>query len=119
MGNPYVVVRTIIDGLKLPEYCGGITEVAKGLWIKRKELSIKRLIEYAEKIDSGVVYRRFGYLIELYKMATEQELMSLQKKLTASYQILDPTQIDEGKYLAKWKLRLNISEAELLAILRT
>ncbi len=111
--------RTIIDGLKLPEYCGGMTEVAKGLWIKRKELSAKKLIEYAEKMNSGVVYRRLGYLLDLYKMATEQELISLQKKLTASYQILDPTQINEGKYLAKWKLRLNISEAELLAILRT
>lgn len=111
--------RTIIDGLKLPEYCGGITEVAKGLWIKRKELSTKKLIEYTEKIDSGVVYRRLGYLLEIYKLATEQELMSLKKHLTASYLILDPTQIDEGKYLAKWKLRLNISEAELLALLRT
>lgn len=113
------IERTIIDGLKLPEYCGGIPEVAKGLWIKRKELSIKKLIEYAEKIDSGAVYRRLGYLLELYKMTTEQELVRLQKQLTASYLILDPTQVDEGKYLAQWKLRLNISEAELLAIPRT
>jgi predicted transcriptional regulator of viral defense system len=45
--------------------------------------------------------------------------MALQKQLTASYQLLDPTQIDEGKYLAKWKLRLNISEAELLSTVRT
>lgn len=111
--------RTIIDGLKIPEYCGGISEVAKGLWIKRKEISTKKLIEYAEKIDSGVVYRRLGYLLDLYKLATEQELISLQKKLTISYQILDPTQIDEGKYLAKWRIRLNISEAELTSVLRT
>ena len=111
--------RTIIDGLKLPEYCGGINEVAKGLWIKRKEMSIKKLTEYAEKIDSGVVYRRLGYLLELHKMATEQEPLNLKKHLTNSYMILDPTQINEGKYLAKWKLRLNISEAELLSSLRT
>ncbi len=111
--------RTIIDGLKLPEYCGGITEVAKGLWIKRKELNVEKLIEYAEKIDSGVIYRRLGYLLEIYKMATEQELMKLKKHLTDSYLILDPTQIDEGKFLAKWRLRLNISEAELLSIVRT
>lgn len=111
--------RTIIDGLKLPEYCGGITEVAKGLWIKRKELNTKKLIEYAEKINSGVVYRRLGYLLDIYKIATEQELKPLQKKLTSSYLLLDPTQVNEGKYLAKWKLRLNISEVELLAILRT
>lgn len=111
--------RTIIDGLKLPEYCGGITEVAKGLWIKRNELNTKKLIEYAEKIDSGVIYRRLGYLLDLYKLANELELMSLKKRLTVSYQLLDPTQVDEGKYLAKWRLRLNISEAELMAILRT
>jgi predicted transcriptional regulator of viral defense system len=29
--------RTIIDGLKQPEHCGGLTEVAKGLWMRRQE----------------------------------------------------------------------------------
>jgi predicted transcriptional regulator of viral defense system len=28
--------RTVIDGLHLPAYCGGITEVAKGLWMRRQ-----------------------------------------------------------------------------------
>lgn len=111
--------RTLVDGLKLPEYCGGITEVAKAFWIKRKELNTNKLIEYAKKINSGAVYRRLGYILELYKIAPTHELINLQKKLTASYQILDPTQINEGKYVSKWKLRLNISEAELLAIVRT
>ena len=27
--------RTVIDGLKQPEYCGGFTEVAKGFWMRR------------------------------------------------------------------------------------
>ena len=31
--------RTLIDGLKQPEYCGGITEVAKGLWMRREAAS--------------------------------------------------------------------------------
>lgn len=111
--------RTLVDGLKLPEYCSGITEVAKAFWMKRKELNIKKIIEYAEKINSGAVYRRMGYILELYKIAPAHELINLQKKLTASYQILDPTQINEGKYVSKWKLRLNISEAELLAVVRS
>jgi len=29
--------RTIIDGLKQPQYSGRVTEVAKGLWMSRKE----------------------------------------------------------------------------------
>ncbi len=111
--------RTIIDGLRRPEYCGGINEVAKGLWIKRKEISVEKLIQYAEKIDSGIIFRRLGYLLEIYEMGTYREISILEGNLTACYQLLDPTQIDEGKYLAKWRLRLNISEAELLAIIRT
>ena len=27
--------RTVIDGLKQPEHCGGLTEVAKGFWMRR------------------------------------------------------------------------------------
>ncbi len=38
------IEKTIIDGLKLPEYCGGITEVAKGLWIKRNEIDPEKLV---------------------------------------------------------------------------
>ena len=30
--------RTIIDGLRQPEYCGGVTEVAKGLWMRHQDM---------------------------------------------------------------------------------
>jgi len=30
--------RTVIDGLRQPEYCGGVTEVAKGLWMRHTDL---------------------------------------------------------------------------------
>lgn len=111
--------RTIIDGLKIPEYCGGMPEVAKGLWIKRNELNVDKLCEYAEKINSGAIYRRLGYLLEVYKLGTTQEIERLQKKLTDSYLLFDPTQVDEGKYKSRWRLRLNVSEAELLSLVRT
>ena len=54
--------KTIIDGLKEPQYCGGITEVAKGFWIRHQDMEINRLVEYAVKIDMGAVVRRLGYL---------------------------------------------------------
>lgn len=111
--------RTIIDGLKIPEYCGGIPEIAKGLWIKRKEINFDRLCEYAERINSGAVYRRLGYLLEVYKLGSIQHIERLQKKMTDSYQLFDPTQVAEGKYYSRWKLRLNISEEELLSLVRT
>ena len=111
--------RTIIDGVKLPEYCGGITEVAKGLWMKRHELNCDKLVEYAEKINKGAIYRRLGFLLELYEIDCTSAIGKLQNKVTTGYQLLDPILLDEGKHNARWRLRLNVSEEELLAVVRT
>lgn len=111
--------RTIIDGLKMPEYCGGISEVAKGFWIKRNELNWKQLADYAQRINKGIIYRRLGFLIELYKLDCPDFINLLQSKITQTYQLLDPGLLNEGKYNARWRLRLNVSEEELKAIVRT
>lgn len=111
--------RTIIDGLKLPEHCGGIPEVAKGLWIKRNELNCEKIFEYALKLDSGIIYRRLGFLMELYKIGSKEMIDAINERLTDAYQLLDPTQINEGKYYSRWKLRLNITPDELLTMVRT
>ena len=37
--------RTVIDGLRLPHYCGCITEVAKGLWMRREDVHASKLID--------------------------------------------------------------------------
>ena len=111
--------RTVLDGLKMPQYCSGITEVAKGFWMKRKELSLSKLIEYSDKLGVGAVYRRLGFLLETYEMDCVPEIKWLQSKISKTYLLLDPTLVDEGKYNSRWKLRLNVSKAELLSVVRT
>lgn len=111
--------RTLLDGLKQPSYCGGLTEVAKGFWIKRDSLNFKRLVDYALRLDIGAVIRRLGFLMELYEMNAAKEIERLHSKLTATYQLLDPELPAEGKFLSRWKLRLNISEEELQHAVRT
>src|ERR1035441_7181209 len=64
--------RTLIDGLRQPEYCGGITEVAKGLWMRREDLNTSRIVEYALRLGVGSVIRRLGYLLELYRLAPDR-----------------------------------------------
>ena len=54
--------RTIIDGLRHPAFASGITEVAKGLWMKRGVLKIEQLVDYARRLGVGAVVRRLGYL---------------------------------------------------------
>jgi predicted transcriptional regulator of viral defense system len=108
--------RTIIDGLRQPEYCGGITEVAKGLWMRRQDMQAAKLVDYALRLGIGAVIRRLGYLLELYAIAPESELARLRNALTATYVPLDPMLPKEGPHLRRWRLQLNIAREELEAI---
>ncbi len=111
--------RTIIDGLKHPEYCGGVTEVAKGLWIRRADMKPARLVDYALRLGVGAVIRRLGYLLEIYGIAARADLERLRAALTATYALLDPLMPHEGTYHSGWRLRLNIPADELKAIRST
>ena len=111
--------RTLVDGLRQPEYCGGIAEVAKGLWMRRHDLNTGRAIEYALRLRVGSVIRRLGYLLELYRLAPETDSRRLRSVLTATYSLLDPVLPNEGPRIARWRLRLNVSPEELEAIRST
>lgn len=111
--------RTIIDGLKQPEYCGGLTEVAKGLWMRRQDVNVDRLVQYAKRIGVGAVVRRLGFLLETYEMAAPADLDRLRTGLTETYVRLDPVLPTEGKRLRRWRLQLNIAPEELRAVVRT
>ena len=111
--------RTVIDGLKQTEYCGGFSEVAKGFWIRRQDMDVKKLVEYALMLGIGAVYRRLGYLLELFETKETGQLELLRKKLTATYVLLDPMLPAEGKFIASWRLRLNVSPEEIKTIIGT
>ena len=111
--------RTVIDGLRQSEYCGGFSEVAKGFWMRRQDMDVKKLVEYALMLDIGALYRRLGYLLELFETKETGQLELLRKKLTATYALLDPMLSAEGKFIARWRLRLNVSPEEIKTIIRT
>jgi predicted transcriptional regulator of viral defense system len=111
--------KTIIDCLNHPRYCGGITEAAKALYMKRENLDRSKLIRYAGLMNKGSINGRLGYLMELYGMAGGNELKELKENLNTSYNIFDPMLPKEGKYLNDWMIFLNVSREELKNIGRT
>ena len=111
--------RTLVDGLKQPERCGGLTEVAKGLAMRRSDVSAKKLVGYVLRLGVGAVIRRLGYLMEAYGIGGPEELARLREKLTPTYNLLDPVLPREGKFLARWRLRLNVSPEEIHAVAGT
>lgn len=110
------IERTIVDGLRLPAYVGGITEVAKGIWMKRDKLEIARLLDYATRLDVGAVASRLGFLLERYALADEAALKSLRARVLNTYHRLDPTLRGEGPRIARWRLQLNVAPEELDAV---
>lgn len=113
------IERTVIDGLHLPAYSGGITEVAKGLWMRRHDIQAGKLIDYAQRLGVGAVVRRLGYLLDLYEIAAPTELNRLRNSLTATYAVLDPMLPIEGPHVSSWRLRVNVAPEELEAVRRT
>ena len=111
--------RTVLDGLKQSEYCGGFSEVAKGFWMRRDDIDAGRLVDYALRLDVGAVLRRLGFLLDLFNVDAPHELDRLRQRLTTSYAVLDPMLPVEGKFLARWRLRLNVEPAEIEAVVRT
>lgn len=111
--------RTLLDGLRQPSHCGGFSEVAKGFSIKHQAIDPQKIIDYAVQLDIGAVIRRLGYLMELYQIGSRIHWEFLQTKLTTTYQLLDPELPAEGRFIAKWRLNLNVSQEELLAIRET
>lgn len=110
------IERTVIDGLKQPEYCGGFSEVAKGFWMRRRDVDIGRLVDHALRLDVGAVIRRLGFLLEVSGIDAPPDLERLRARLTATYHLLDPTLPAEGKRLARWRIRVNVTPEELEAL---
>ena len=111
--------RTILDGLARPDLCAGVSQVATGLWLRQDDFDWDKLADYARKLGRRAVAQRLGYLLELYDLGTPSLLESLQEMVGTSYARLDWLLPDDGPYLARWRLRLNLEPETLQAIVRT
>ena len=111
--------RTIIDCLDRPDLCGGISEIAKGIWAKRGNIDYQKLAQYAKRLNRKSVAKRLGFLLETYGLGGQEVLFELKGMLSSSYALLDPTLEEAGRFLSSWKIRVNVDAEELINITRT
>ncbi len=101
--------KAILDSLTLPEYAGGIAEVAKALQIAVKENTIDNftLINYADRLGNASLSSRLGYLLETLGQST--------RGLEASKGPvkLDPQRQLEGPFNRHWQLYINVDQDDL------
>jgi predicted transcriptional regulator of viral defense system len=105
------VHRTIIDMLDDPTIGGGIQQVADCLssYFKRPDRSNQILIEYADQLGNGAVFKRLGFLAERQggEMALAEQCHA---RLTAGNAKLDPA-LECKRLISKWRLLVPLSWA--------
>ena len=106
---PFMVTdreKTIIDGLDLPQYAGGVGEVSKALSTAWTQLNESKLRKYAAKIGNSAVAKRLGFLMETLGLGDSQALRKTVP-LAPGFSLLDPALPRRGKYNRRWGLLVN------------
>lgn len=107
--------KTIVDGLDHPEYCGGIVEMAKGLWRYRQGegADVEQLTQYALRLGNRTVFKRLGYLAEVLGLDAGEQVERWREEISAGVGLLDPREGCQGPYNTRWNLRLNVDAHRL------
>lgn len=106
--------RTILDGLDRPGLCGGIKEIARGIWNKQKQIDWQKLAQYSKKYHSKAAVKRLGYILENLNLGLD--FIPLLEKIISSkkdYILLDPNGSKCGTFLSRWRIRINMNTDEL------
>jgi len=110
--------KTILDGLLYPENCGGITEIAKGIWIIREKLDYDKLGEYVKKYNKNVIAKRLGYILEILEINCPALILKLQKYIKDRYDLFDPAIPYGSKNKNSWRLMDNVDKEQILNIIK-
>ncbi len=97
--------KAIIDSLLFPKYSGGIREINAVLRTGLKQINIKRLINYAFKVESKAVLRRLGFILETLNY--KKELKKIRENIGRGYELLDPALKRKNNLNKKWLLDVN------------
>jgi predicted transcriptional regulator of viral defense system len=109
--------RTIIDGLERPRYCGGVAQVALGLWRRHADVDLATLADYAAQPGVAAVCKRLGFVLELLGLGDPAVIGPLRQRSTGVHVLLDPVLPADGPYDGRWRVRVNLDPQEILAAL--
>ena len=106
---PFMVTdreKTIIDGLDLPQYAGGVEEISKALATGWAQIDEAKLQKYASKIGNSAVAKRLGFLMEELGLGDIEKLRKTVA-LAPGFSPLDPSMPHNVKYNRRWGLLVN------------
>lgn len=109
------VHRTVVDLLDDPSAGGGIRHVEGCLksYLAAKDADLSRLLNYAERLDNGAVFKRLGFLGERLHVPADL-LEACAQRLTKGNAKLDPT-LPSPRLVKRWRLAVPDSWKEAVS----
>ena len=98
--------RTLLDGLAMPQHCGGFGEVIHAFGEAIARLDVERIAGYARRLGPAIA-KRAGWVLERQGSEASQidELAALPIK---GHRKLDPNRPRKGVYNNRWMLQENL-----------
>ena len=100
--------RSLIDGLRYPKYCGGLSEVFRA-WVRSLErLSVEKLVDYTEQFDQLILYQRVGFVMKVLRLKHDK-LKRWRKEKTprGGSRVLNPDRDYSSTYDDDWNISIN------------
>lgn len=96
--------RTIIDMMNDPSVGGGIQMVRDCFaeYMKRRDCNFESLIEYAERLGNGAVFKRMGYVAEELSAPSTFMEACFERRTTGNIK-LDPT-LSPDHLVTRWRV---------------
>ena len=98
--------RTLVDGLCMPQHCGGFAEVLHAFEAAGSRLDVERITDYALRLDAATG-KRLGWVLEHHRL-TRPGLDRLAAVPIKGYRKLDPRGPRNGRRNSRWMVEENL-----------
>jgi len=97
--------RTVLDMLEDPALGGGLRPTVDVFsnYLKSESKDLDLLLSYAERLDSGAVFKRLGFLLERFAPDQVAAIERCRGRLTKGNAKLDPS-LPADQLVTKWRL---------------
>ena len=97
--------RTVLDMLSDPQLGGGLRSTVDMFrnYLKSKKKDLELLIEYADQLGNGAVFKRLGFLLEKYAENAQTSIEQCRERLTKGNAKLDSA-LKAEKLITRWRL---------------
>jgi len=97
--------RTVLDMLSDSSLGGGLRPTVDVFtnYLKSENRDLERLIDYAERLGNGAVFKRLGFLLERWVPEEQEIITACRAQLTAGNAKLDPN-LAADKLVTRWRL---------------